>query len=458
MIRKERVKILNGAGLAKGRYVGYWMQASQRAKWNHALEYAAMRANELRRPLVVFFGITDRYPGANRRHYPFLLDGIRETKRALARRGIGMVVRRISPEEGAVEFSRDACLLVTDRGYTRAQRSWRSRAAERIGCPLVQVEGDAVVPVETVSDREEYSAATIRRKIHRLLADFLLPLREVPVRKESHHLRFDRTFEVEDREEALSLLSPGTGVPMPVRTVAGGTKAAERALAGFLRDRLSRYPEERSDPNADATSGMSPYLHFGQISPLYIALQVLRAGKPGREEYLEELIVRRELAINFVFRNGRYDRFECLPDWCRKTLLLHARDEREYLYGLSELEEGRTHDPYWNAAQREMLCTGWMHGYMRMYWGKKILEWTETPLRAFEVALLLNDRYQLDGRDPNGFAGVAWCFGKHDRPWGERPVFGTVRYMNDRGLRRKFDADRYVRRVEELCGGSRRDR
>ena len=459
MIRKERVQILNRADVAKGgRYVVYWMQASQRARGNHALEHAAARANELGKPLVVFFGITGRYPGANRRHYSFLLEGLRETKRSLAERGIGMAVRNLSPAEGIVEFAREACLVVVDRGYTRGQREWRARAAEQAACPFIQVESDAIVPVETASDKEEYSAATIRRKLHRLLPDFLVPLREVRVRKESLHLRFDRTFDVEDPEAALARLDLDPAVPMPVRTVPSGTKAAEKALARFVRERLPRYAEERNDPNAGATSGMSPYLHFGQISPLHIALRVLRAARPGREEYLEELIVRRELAINFVFRNGRYDRFECLPDWCRKTLLSHARDEREALYGLEELEQAKTHDPYWNAAQREMVCTGRMHGYMRMYWGKKILEWTKTPQRAFDIALLLNNRYELDGRDPNGFAGVAWCFGKHDRPWGERPVFGTVRYMNDRGLRRKFDADRYVRRVEEMCGAAPGDR
>jgi len=454
MIQTERVQVLNRAGVAKGRVVAYWMQASQRAGWNHALEYAAGKANELGKPLVVFFGITDRYPGANRRHYSFLLAGLRETKRSLAARGIAMVVRKASPGEGIVEFGREACLVVADRGYTRIQRQWRAHAARRLACPLIQVESDAIVPVETASEKEEYSAATIRRKLHRLLPEYLVPLRTVRVRKESVHLRFDRTFDIDDPEAALSRLDLDEAVPMPSVPVPAGTKAAEAALSRFVREGLPRYAGERNDPNAGATSGMSPYLHFGQISPLYIALRVLRAGRPGREEYLEELIVRRELALNFVFRNDRYDRFDCLPDWSRKTLISHSRDRREHRYGLDELEGGSTHDPYWNAAQREMVATGRMHGYMRMYWGKKILEWTDTPARAFDLALLLNNRYELDGRDPNGFAGVAWCFGKHDRPWSERPVFGTVRYMNDSGLRRKFDADRYVRRVEEICAGT----
>jgi deoxyribodipyrimidine photo-lyase len=198
---------------------------------------------------------------------------------------------------------------------------------------------------------------------------------------------------------------------------------------------------------------MSPYLHFGQVSPIQIALKVRQAsGKPkaAKEAYLEELIVRRELSMNFVHFNAHYDSYEALPEWAKKTLETHKKDRREYLYSPNELEHAQTHDSYWNAAQKEMVATGKMHNYMRMYWGKKILEWSPTPEEAFGIALNLNNKYEMDGRDPNAFAGVAWCFGKHDRPWPERPIFGKVRYMNDRGLRRKFDIEGYVRRVESL--------
>jgi deoxyribodipyrimidine photo-lyase len=195
---------------------------------------------------------------------------------------------------------------------------------------------------------------------------------------------------------------------------------------------------------------MSPYLHFGQISPLFIALKVKETRSPGVEAFLEELIVRRELSMNFVFYNEKYDSFEGLPEWAKKALKTHQRDKRQYLYSLEEFENAKTHDPYWNAAQREMVVKGKMHGYMRMYWGKKILEWAKTPEEAFRTALYLNNKYELDGRDPNGFTGVAWCFGKHDRPWGERPIFGNVRYMNDKGLKRKFDADEYVKMISQF--------
>jgi deoxyribodipyrimidine photo-lyase len=195
---------------------------------------------------------------------------------------------------------------------------------------------------------------------------------------------------------------------------------------------------------------MSPYLHFGQISPLYIALKVQGAKSPGQDSFLEELIVRRELSMNFVLYNRHYDSFDCLPAWAQASLTAHGKDRRPYLYPLKTFETAQTHDPYWNAAQGEMLITGKMHGYMRMYWGKKILEWSSSPEEAYRIALYLNNKYELDGRDPNGFAGVAWCFGKHDRAWGERPIFGKIRYMNANGLRRKFDAGAYVKKIDRM--------
>jgi deoxyribodipyrimidine photo-lyase len=201
-------------------------------------------------------------------------------------------------------------------------------------------------------------------------------------------------------------------------------------------------------------SGLSPYLHFGQIGPLEVALTVREApGIPekAKEAFLEEMIVRRELSANFVFYNPRYDTYEgALPAWSRATLEKHRHDPRPYLYGLQELENAATHDLYWNAAQEEMVKTGRMHNYMRMYWGKKIIEWSASPEEAWDTALYLNNRYELDGRDPNAFAGIAWCFGKHDRPWAEHPVFGQVRFMNQKGLDRKFRMKAYLSRVASL--------
>jgi deoxyribodipyrimidine photo-lyase len=451
MIQNERIQVLNSQAPRKGRYVLYWMQASQRAEANHALEYAVSKANERREPLLVCFFLTPAFPEANVRHYAFMIEGLRETREALRRRGIGMVIRSASPDAGAIALARKASLVVVDRGYLRIQREWRETVASRIECPLVQVESDAVVPVEVASAKEEYAAATIRPRIQRKLPFFLKPLRETEPVVPSLSLERN-SFAIEDTEKALSALSVDRAAA-PVAGFRGGAAEARRRLALFIDEKLDHYAEDRSDPSLDGVSHMSPYLHFGQISPLSIALEVARTGSIGREAYIEELIVRRELALNFVFYNREYDSFASLPTWARKALVAHQGDKRPALYSAEELELSQTHDPYWNAAQKEMVLTGKMHGYMRMYWGKKILEWTKTPEEAFRTALALNNRYELDGRDPNGFAGVAWCFGKHDRPWAERAVFGTIRYMNDRGLRRKFDIDRYVRRVAALDTG-----
>ena len=443
MIQKERIKSLNEKGAKKGAYVLYWMQASQRAEYNHALEYAILKGNELRRPVVVFFGITDRFPEANERHYAFMLEGLREVKRSLEQRGVQMVVRHQSPEMGTMALAKKASFVIVDRGYLRIQKRWRKVVSDQIDCSLIQVESDVIVPVEETSPKEEYSAATIRSKIHKKLSHFLVPLKRSIPAVDSLSLDFD-SFDIRDVDKAISKLHIDRSVQR-VSSFHGGTKKAHKHLQVFLEERLDRFPEFRNDPTLDYLSHMSPYLHFGQISPLFIALKALETKSPGTEAFLEELIVRRELSMNFVFYNGKYDSFAAVPEWAKKTLRDHQKDNRHDTYALEELESARTHDPYWNAAQKEMMIKGKMHGYMRMYWGKKIIEWSKTPEEAFRRALYLNNKYELDGRDPNGFTGVAWCFGKHDRPWGERSIFGKVRYMNDKGLKRKFDADGYVK-------------
>jgi deoxyribodipyrimidine photo-lyase len=449
MIQQERINALNTKEIKKGGYVLYWMQAAQRAECNHALEYAVGKANELHQPLVVFFGITDHFPEGNERHYTFMLEGLREVKRSLAKRGIGFVIQHTSPEQGIIQFAQGTSLVVVDRGYLKIQRAWRNKAAKHIDCSLVQIESDVIVPIEETSLKEEYTAATIRPKILKKLDYFLRPLTEVDPLIGSLSLDFD-SLDIEDVGTAVSKLHIDRSVKK-VPGYRGGTGEAKKHLQIFLREKLNNFDELRNDPTVDFLSHLSPYLHFGQISPLAIALKIAKTEGPGKEAYLEELIVRRELSMNFVFYNEQYDSFAgAIPAWAQKTLHAHEQDKRPYLYAPEGLETAQTHDPYWNAAQKEMVFTGKMHGYMRMYWGKKILEWSETPDAAFRTALYLNNKYELDGRDPNGFAGVAWCFGKHDRPWGEREIFGNVRYMNAGGLKRKFDADEYVRQMDRL--------
>ncbi len=451
MIHPSRIQPLNSRSIQDGRYVLYWMQASQRVDCNHALEYAVGEANERNLPVVVVFGLTDRFPEANLRHYAFMMEGIEEVRKGLNRRGIRFVLLHRSPELAATAMAEEAALVVADRGYLRIQRQWRNHVAKNAPCAVVQVESEAVVPVETASPKEEYTAGTLRPKLQRILKGYLVPLKERPVRKDSLSLRLD----VDPEEDFPSLLKKMKidRTVSPARAIRGGTARANALLEEFIAKKIRRYDELRSDPGLDYSSHLSPYLHFGQVSPLAVALRIA-AEKTipvgARESFLEELIVRRELSMNFVFYNDRYDDYECLPNWARKTLAEHAKDRREYLYDADQWERAGTHDPYWNAAQREMMITGKMHNYMRMYWGKKLLEWSRTPAEAFRTALRLNNKYELDGRDPNGFAGVAWCFGKHDRAWFERKVFGKIRYMNDAGLRRKFDIDAYLKKVAAL--------
>jgi len=455
MIQPERVQPLNDEPDRGGDYVLYWMQASQRAESNHALEYAVAQANERGRPVVVGFGLADDYPEANERHYAFMLEGLAETQAALARRGIRMVIRRGAPEAVAIALAQRASLVVTDRGYLRHQREWRDHVGRHVPCPAVQVETDVVVPVEAASGKEEYAARTIRPKLHRQWDRYLVPLKPTPLREDSLGLRL-ASLDLADVDAVLAGLDVDRSVGR-VPHYTGGTSRARRRLRRFLRTKLADYADRRNDPSLDIQSHMSPYLHFGQISPLEIALAVRRsrsAGEEAKATYLEELLVRRELAVNYVSYNPRYDAWAGLPHWARATLKAHQRDRREHVYTPAELAAAETHDPYWNAAMTEMRVTGKMHNYMRMYWGKKVLEWTRSPRRAFATLLALNNRWFLDGRDPASYTNVAWCFGRHDRPWGERAIFGTVRYMNAAGLQRKFHIDDYVRQVREIASGS----
>ncbi|NIR30932.1 MAG: deoxyribodipyrimidine photolyase [Gammaproteobacteria bacterium] len=451
-IQTERIRALNDAPTRKGDYVLYWMQQSQRAECNHALEYAVRRANERGVTLLVVFGLVDDYPEANLRHYRFLLEGLRDVQSALARRGIKMIVERGEPPEVALRHARSAALVVCDRGYLRHQKAWRNRVAHEAGRSVVQVESDVVVPVDTVTNKAEYAARTIRPKIHRHLQRFLVALKTTPLGRDSLGLRVPG-LDLGDLDGVLARLTVDGSVTPVSAHFRGGTTEAKRLLRQFLAQRFSRYGINRNRPENDDVSHMSMYLHFGQISPLTIALEVqtaARGSRTDRESYLEELIVRRELAANFTNFTRDYDRFSSLPQWARRTLAEHQSDPREHRYTRRELEAAATHDPYWNAAMREMKHTGFMHNYMRMYWGKKILEWMDSPKRAYETALALNNKYFLDGRDPASYANVGWIFGLHDRPWFERPIYGKVRYMSGSGLERKCDIDGYVRKVEAL--------
>jgi deoxyribodipyrimidine photo-lyase len=459
-MRRERIVEANGKAECSGEFVLYWMQASVRAEENLALEWAIDKANERNIPLVVLFCIVQDYPSASPSHYRYLLGGLSEAKKGLAEKGMRLAVSRDPPAEAVGALADRTAVIVTDCGYTRIQRKWLQEVADAASCRVVRVEGNLVVPAACASTKEEWSAFTLRRRIWPLIDAFLDASDEKTPRCSSFGVSLPPSFAADI--DGLIAAPPGAAAGRSIETRLAenpGFGAARDSFAAFLQHHLPEYEEGRNDPNRDATSRMSAALHFGHVSPISLVRWGLAAvgersvlGSANRDlnAYVEELVVRRELAVNFVVHRDDYDAFSCLPGWAQKTLSEASLHRREALYSFAEFEAGATHDPYWNAAQDEMVLTGRMHGYMRMYWGKQILAWSASPEQAYSTAVTLNDRYSLDGRDPNGYAGVAWCFGKHDRPWAGRPVFGTVRYMNANGLKRKFDADAYVRRIRAM--------
>jgi deoxyribodipyrimidine photo-lyase len=453
MIQPTRIRTLNNTpDNEQASYVLYWMGLSQRAVFNPALEHAVDEANARNLPLLVCYGIAEGFPEVNARHWSFLLEGMAEVGPALERRGIAFVARRSPPVETALFYAAEAALVICDRTYLKPAVQFYADFAAQAPCRVVQVEGDVVVPVETASSKHEFAARTLRPKLTRLLPDYLMPLEERHVVHRATDLQVESTLGLDDVPRLVASLKADQGV-RPVRRFKGGTSRAEARLQRYLDESFASYATVRGKPEAGAASHMSPYLHFGQISPVAIVLAVRAASSGDADDkaaYIEEVVVRRELAANHVHYEPRYDDYGCLPDWARKTLSEHQRDPHPYLYTPEQFEMGLTHDRYWNAAMMEMRETGYMHNHMRMYWGKKIVEWSPSPETAWEIALRLNNRYFIDGRDANSFTNIGWLFGLHDRPWGPQPVFGTVRSMSGASLK-KFDADGYVREVERLA-------
>ncbi|HWR10990.1 MAG TPA: deoxyribodipyrimidine photo-lyase [Rectinemataceae bacterium] len=441
-------------------YVLVWMQKAQRSRENPALDLGFHLANTLGLPLLVLF-ILDDYPGATSIHYRFMLEGLRECANDLRQRGAIFRVDTGVMASKVAEYARGAALIVADEGKLAFERAWRKEIAAMRGMPpMILVETESVVPSFAASDHLEWSAATLRKKISAKLPFFLksaelgegFPVPECRVSV--------RASDFPSRDELFASHEGAAGDPLLALQklrFAPGRLAGMARFGEFLSSgALERYAEDRNDPCRAGQSDMSPYLHFGQVSPVALAGAALRASESAAQAYIEQLVVRRELALNFVLFNPGYDRYEsAAPEWAKKSL--SERDDRRTLYGAAELEAGLTADPYWNAAQKEMLLTGKMHNYMRMYWGKRLLSWFADPAEAFNLAIRFNDRYSLDGRDPNGYAGVAWCFGRHDRPWPQQPLFGNVRSMAASGLRKKFDAERYASEVEDLYTTRRKE-
>ena len=452
----DRVQIYRpGTSDAQGKCVLYWMQRAQRGTDNAALNATIALGNALQLPAVVLFVITE-YPAANLRHYTFMLEGLANTAHTLPARGTPLILRCGEPVKEVTRMVRElqAAAVISDEGELRTPRSWRLALKDILDVPFACVDADVVVPRKYFL-KEEWAARTLRPKIQRLLPTYLQPIIDLEPIHRLNHPPCD-PGQTDNPLSYLDTLQIDRNV-QPSAQFHGGQAEGKLRVQRFIDERLAGYGERRNHPEVAGTSELSAYLHFGQISIQQTAWDIEQYIPPttgsahididgGRAAYLEELIVRRELAINFATHNPHYDTLEGCPNWARETLRKHANDPREWVYTREELEQAKTHDELWNACQREMVISGRMHGYMRMYWAKKILEWTATPDEAFDHSVYLNDKYELDGRDANGYTGIAWAIGgKHDRPWGpERPIFGLVRYMALSGMQRKMDTRAYI--------------
>jgi len=410
----------------------YWMNRDQRVDDNWAILDAQAKASELKQPLIVVFCISKKLTSSinfkTDRHFLFMKQGLLVVRERLKKLNIPFIIRNGEADVELVKIIKEvkASHLFVDFNPLRDAQTMVNNVKAKINISMFEVDAHNVIPAFYVTNKQEWGAYTLRPKVHKLLDKYLTEF--PPVLKQA---KTNLNIESDDKE----LLGEENKV----------VDFASLALKEFIEKRLKNY-DQRNDPNADATSRLSAYLHFGQLSAQRIALAT-KQSELASESFLEELIVRKELADNYVLYNPNYDNFEGLPDWAKKTLNKHLEDPRDYIYSLKQFEEGKTHDPIWNAAQLQMVKSGYMHGYVRMYWAKKILEWSKTPQEAIKTAIYLNDKYELDGQDPNGYVGVMWAIGGvHDRPWQERKIFGMVRFMNDKGMKRKFDVDAYIKK------------
>ncbi len=441
MVNEKRVRLLKAGNQSNGAVV-YWMSRDQRVHDNWALLYAQQKALASNVPLYVIFTLVPEFHEATLRQYDFMIKGLQEVESELKKFNIPFFLRPGLPNEEIIKFVEDknAGLLITDFDPLKIKKEWKRKVSEKISVPFYEVDAHNIVPCWIASGKEEFAAYTFRPKIHKLLPEFLDEY--PPLIKMKDRVIISSI----DWESVYSSLKINKNVK-PVDWIRPGESAALNSLSDFLDNRLNLYGVHRNDPNQQAQSDLSPYLHFGQISAQRVLLNYRHKlnSLNMQDDFPEELVVRRELADNYCNYNENYDSFNGFRDWAKQTLNEHRKDDREYIYSLDVFENAATHDELWNAAQRQMINTGKMHGYMRMYWAKKILEWTKNPEEAIHFAIYLNDKYELDGRDPNGYTGVAWSMGGiHDRAWFDRPVFGKIRYMNYNGAKRKLDVISYI--------------
>lgn len=465
MIHPIRSRKLNSHAIrTEGQCIIYLMSRDQRVRDNFALLEAQDKAIELRLPLIVMFHVHQSLSVRAAQHFEFMLAGLREIEKKLSELHITfLITSSASVSESVMKIDREykPSSWYFDFSPLRSARQWRERIAQSIKTEVIEVDAHNIIPVWLLSDKEEFSAAALRPKIKRKLFEYL----SEPERLQAHPFHPQTPIPKSDWPHISSMI---TAPPLSDYTLTclPSEKSGIKMLNDFITSKYSHYDSDRNDPGLNGQSGLSAYLHFGMISPLRVALECLQkeqennnvttyyngifdtrsaSVKMFENHFLEELIVRRELADNYCLYNKNYDNFKGAKPWAQKTLN-HARvDKRDYIYTYEQFVISQTHDQVWNAAQKQLTRTGKMHGYMRMYWAKKILEWTQDPETALSIAVKLNDSYELDGLDPNGYAGIMWSIcGVHDRPWFQRPIYGVIRYMTAEGIAKKYDLKKYI--------------
>ena len=441
-------KINNQFDNNKGEYIFYWVINGLRIDYNFSLKFAIEKANKFQKPLLVFFGLKDGYYWSNLRHYQFLKEGLIEFFQNLKKLNIAFIVKKITSDDEILNYAKKAVTVISDEVYLNGTKKRQEFLAEKIGTSFYLLENNSYYPVITLLNKKANFAWQIRDKVFNLLdlvkKDFSLEKVKV------NSLDFFENFDKQDIEKEFSKLNLDKKIYF--KKFVGGESQALKVLDEFINKKLPFYRQFRSNPEKDYTSNLSPFLHFGNISPVKVVNEILKKHSLKDENvysFFNELLVWRELSFNFVYFNKNYFNFNSIPFWAKKTLEDHKNDKRDYLYSFDDLEQGNTHDEYWNACQKEMVYFGKMANYMRMYWAKKVIEWTTDFKKAYDWLVKINNKYELDGRDPNGYLGISWCFGNFDRPWFERKIIGKIRYMSATGLENKFDIKNYLEKINK---------
>lgn len=464
-----------------GEYVLYWMQANRRFSYNYALDYAVGWANKLGKPLLIYEGLNVDYPWASDRLHRFILEGMQENLE-LSKKQKFNYYPYVEPEKGAgkgllYRLADKAAVVISDEYPVFIIKEHNRKVGENIDVPYMTVDSNGIIPLG-VTDKDPYSAYLFRKIMQKHFVEaFTHPPKESPLdeleNKDEITLSQDFLQKYPQGEKYLSNIEESiAGFPIDHSVKPGkftGTRQAGLGkLGAFIQHKLDQYDDHRNDPDASASSGLSPWLHFGKVSEYEIVKAILDHqpegwditditpnngknsgffnGDPNIESFLDEVITWREVGFHYAHHVDNYDQLESLPDWVHKTMDEHRNDEREYIYSLEEFEQSETHDEIWNAAQTELREEGIMHNYLRMLWGKKIIEWTPDYQTAADYMIELNNKYALDGRDPNSYSGIFWCLGRFDRAWQERPILGKLRYMTSQSTRKKVKLDRYLRR------------